>query len=56
MIPTTRLRQAYYLTDTVKLRYLLRISYQEGLFTGAATTVPPVYSLADGDVDCGNVP
>jgi hypothetical protein len=34
MIPTTGLEQAYYsMMDAVKLRYLLRIFYQEGLFT-----------------------
>ncbi|KAH3002676.1 hypothetical protein KXV52_000701, partial [Aspergillus fumigatus] len=34
MMPTTRLGQAYYLTtDAIKLRYLMRIFYQEGLFS-----------------------
>lgn len=34
MMPTTRLSQAYYLiTDAIKLRYLMRIFYQEGLFS-----------------------
>lgn len=34
IMPTTRLGQAYYLTtDAIKLRYLMRIFYQEGLFS-----------------------
>jgi hypothetical protein len=41
MMPITRLRQAYYLmTDTVKLRYLLRIFYQGGLFKAGEVRRP----------------
>jgi hypothetical protein len=55
MIPTNRLGEVYYpMTDAVKSRCLLRILYQEGLFTAgemAATFLvvcPPAHGHVGG--------